>query len=315
MTVMITNIRKEIHKVIVGQEALIDGMLIALLSGGHILVEGVPGIAKTTAVNTLAKVMGFGFKRIQFTPDLLPADITGSEILDLQQNQFRLKKGPLFTHLLLADEINRAGAKVQSALLEAMAERQVTIGEQSITLPKPFMVLATANPIDQDGTYALPEASLDHFMLNIHVGYNSIDEEFEIVQRVAKHGFEMIETMIDLPTFKTLQQSLKQVHVEDALAHYMLTLIFATRDPAKYGLEKIAEYIDYGVSPRGSIDLYKASQARAFLDGKTFVTPLDIAKVAYPALRHRMALNYHATAAGITPDDIIRTILEKIPTP
>ena len=312
---MINKIRKEIHKIIVGQEALIDGMLIALLSGGHILVEGVPGIAKTTAVNTLAKVMGFEFKRIQFTPDLLPADITGSEILDLQHNQFKLKKGPLFTHLLLADEINRAGAKVQSALLEAMAERQVTIGEQSITLPKPFMVLATANPIDQDGTYALPEASLDRFMLNIHVGYNSIDEEFEIVQRVAKHGFETIETMIDLPTFETLQQSLKQVHVEDALTHYMLTLIFATRDPAKYGLEEIANYIDYGVSPRGSIDLYKASQARAFLDGKTFVTPLDIAKVAYPTLRHRMVLNYHATAAGITPDDIIRTILEKIPAP
>jgi len=312
---MIIKIRKEIHKVIVGQEALIDGMLIALLSGGHILVEGVPGIAKTTAVNTLAKVMGFGFKRIQFTPDLLPADITGSEILDLQHNQFRLKKGPLFTHLLLADEINRAGAKVQSALLEAMAERQVTIGEQSITLPKPFMVLATANPIDQDGTYALPEASLDRFMLNIHVGYNSIDEEFEIVQRVAKHGFEAIETIIDLPTFETLQRSLKQVHIEDTLTQYMLTLIFATRDPSKYGLEEVADYIDYGVSPRGSIDLYKASQARAFLNGKTFVTPLDIAKVAYSTLRHRMVLNYHATAAGITPDDIIRTILEKIPTP
>ncbi len=312
---MIAAIKQEIQKVIVGQEALIDGMLIALLSDGHILVEGVPGIAKTTAVNTLAKVLGFDFKRVQFTPDLLPADITGSEILDMQNHTFKVKHGPLFTNLLLADEINRAGAKVQSALLEAMAEKQVTIGEQSLNLASPFMVLATANPIEQDGTYELPEASLDRFMLKINVGYNSIDEEFQIVQRVAEDGFETVQTIIEKKQFLQLQHVLKKVHVEDVLSQYMLKLVFATREPEKYGLEEIAAYLDFGVSPRGSIDLYKASKARAYLDGKTFVTPADIARVAFPVLRHRMRLSYHAVSQGITADDIIRKILEKVPSP
>jgi len=312
---MITTIRKEIHKVIVGQEALIDGMLIALLSGGHVLVEGVPGIAKTTAVKAMAKALGFDFKRVQFTPDLLPADITGSEMLDLKHNDFKIKHGPVFTNLLLADEINRAGAKVQSALLEAMAEKQVTIGEQSIALASPFMVLATANPIEQDGTYALPEASLDRFMLKITVGYNSIEEEFDIVQRVAQNGFEEISPVINKEQFFLLQQARKEVHVEEALSMYMLKLIFATRETEQYGLEEIAGYLDFGISPRGSIDLYKASQARAYLDGKTFVTPADIARAAFPTLRHRMILNYTATSQGITADDIIRKILEKVPAP
>jgi MoxR-like ATPase len=312
---MITKIRKEIHKVIVGQEALIDGMLIALLSGGHILVEGVPGIAKTTAVNTLAKVLGFDFKRIQFTPDLLPADITGSEILDLQHHTFKLKHGPIFTHLLLADEINRAGAKVQSALLEAMAERQVTIGEQSLKLEDPFMVLATANPVEQDGTYELPEASLDRFMLKVTVGYNTIAEEFEIVQRVTQEKFGEVKAVIDRAAFMQLKKELHAIHVEEALSRYMLKLVFATREPEAYGLEELAAYIDFGVSPRGSIDLYKASKARAFLDGKTFVTPSDVAQVAFPVLRHRMRLSYHAITQGITAEDIIRKILEKVPAP
>lgn len=312
---MIKMIKKEMKKVIVGQDELIDGMLIALLSGGHILVEGVPGIAKTTAVNTLAKVLGFDFKRVQFTPDLLPADITGSEILDIQHNSFKIKHGPIFTNLLLADEINRAGAKVQSALLEAMAEKQVTIGEHSLKLESPFMVLATANPVEQDGTYELPEASLDRFMLKIDVGYNSIDEEFEIVQRVAQNGFETIDKVIDIEQFKQLQKNLSEVHVEEVISRYMLQIIFATREPQSYGLEEIAQYIDYGVSPRGSIDLYKACKARAYIDGREFVTPVDVARVAFLVLRHRMILNYHATSQGITPDDIISKIIAKIPAP
>ncbi len=312
---MIKKIKQEIHKVIVGHEQLIDGMMIALLSGGHILVEGVPGIAKTTAVNSLAKVMGFDFKRIQFTPDLLPADITGSEVLDLRTQDFKLKKGPIFTNLLLADEINRAGAKVQSALLEAMAEKQVTIGDQTLELQKPFMVLATANPLEQEGTYELPEASLDRFMLKINVGYNTADEEYDIVQRVAEGGFTSIKKLCDFDDLLQMQKDLHGVHVEEALSRYMLELIFATRNPEKYGLEDIASYIEYGASPRGSIDLYKAAKANAYIEGKSFVTPADIAKVAYPVLRHRLILDYNAQTDNVTADRIIQKILEKVPAP
>jgi len=312
---MINKIKQEIHKVIVGQVELIDSMLIALLSGGHILVEGVPGIAKTTAVNSISKCMGFDFKRIQFTPDLLPSDITGNEILDLKNNSFKIKHGPIFTNLLLADEINRAGAKVQSALLEAMAEKQITIGEETFKLDSPFMVLATANPVEQEGTYELPEASLDRFMLKVNVGYNTIDEEFEIVQRVAKKGFETINQIISKDIFENLQEEVKNIHIDDELSKYILKIIFATREPKKYGLEDIEEYIDFGVSPRGSIDLYKACKAKAYLNGKDFVTPYDIAQVAFLVLRHRIILNYSATANDITTDDIISKILEKIPSP
>ena len=308
-------IQKEIHKVIVGQDELIEGMLIALLSGGHILVEGVPGVAKTTAVNSMAKCLGFDFKRIQFTPDLLPSDITGNEILDLKNNSFKIKHGPIFTNLLLADEINRAGAKVQSALLEAMAEKQVTIGQESFKLDYPFMVLATANPLEQEGTYELPEASLDRFMLKIKVGYNTIDEEFEIVQRVAKKGFETINELMNKEEFLSLQKDVQDVHIDDELSKYILKIIFATREPENYGLEDLKDYIDFGVSPRGSIDLYKACKAYAYLNDKKFVTPYDISKVSFLVLRHRIILNYNATAEGITTDDIIKKILEVIPVP
>ena len=308
-------IQKEIHKVIVGQDELIEGMLIALLSGGHILVEGVPGVAKTTAVNSMAKCLGFDFKRIQFTPDLLPSDITGNEILDLKNNSFKIKHGPIFTNLLLADEINRAGAKVQSALLEAMAEKQVTIGQESFKLDYPFMVLATANPLEQEGTYELPEASLDRFMLKIKVGYNTIDEEFEIVQRVAKKGFETINELMNKEEFLSLQKDVQDVHIDDELSKYILKIIFATREPENYGLEELKDYIDFGVSPRGSIDLYKACKAYAYLNDKKFVTPYDISKVSFLVLRHRIILNYNATAEGITTDDIIKKILEVIPVP
>ena len=308
-------IQEEIHKVIVGQDELIEGMLIALFSGGHILVEGVPGVAKTTAVNSMAKCLGFDFKRIQFTPDLLPSDITGNEILDLKNNSFKIKHGPIFTNLLLADEINRAGAKVQSALLEAMAEKQVTIGEDSFKLDYPFMVLATANPLEQDGTYELPEASLDRFMLKVKVGYNTIDEEFEVVQRVAKKGFETINQLMDKDEFLDLQQKVQDVHIDDELTKYILKIVFATRNPEDYGLDNIKDYIEFGVSPRGSIDLYKACKAYAFLHDKEFVTPYDISKVVFLVLRHRIILNYNASAEGITTDEIIQKILEAIPVP
>ncbi len=312
---MIKEIKKEIHKVVVGHEELVDGMLIALFSGGHILVEGVPGIAKTTAVNTLAKVMRFEFKRVQFTPDLLPADITGSEIMDLQKQDFKLKKGPIFTNLLLADEINRAGAKVQSALLEAMAERQVTIGEQTLPLKSPFMVLATANPLEQEGTYELPEASLDRFMLKINVGYNSFDEEHEIVLRVAQNGFEDIKPIGDKQLLDKMLESVHKVHVEEAISKYMLELVFATREPQKYNISESKKYIEYGVSPRASIDLYKAAKANAYISGRDFVTPSDVARVAYPVFRHRLILRYNAQSDSVTPETIIQEILSRVPIP
>jgi MoxR-like ATPase len=312
---MIGRIKNEVKKVIIGHEELIDSMIIALLGGGHILVEGVPGIAKTTAVNTLAKTLGFSFKRIQFTPDLLPSDIIGSEILDIKNNDFKIKHGPVFANLLLADEINRAGAKVQSALLEAMAEHQVTIADETFKLQEPFMVLATANPIEQDGTYELPEASLDRFMMKIALSYNTFDEEFEIIQRVANTGFEQINNVASHEEFLQLQKDVKDVHIDDELVRYILKIIFATREPVKYDLEEIARYIDCGVSPRAGIDLYKACKAHAFIYGKDFVTPYDIAKVVYSVLRHRLILNYNATVDGITADDLIEKILNKIAVP
>lgn len=312
---MINLIKNEVKKVIVGQEELLDGMLMALFCDGHIFVEGMPGLAKTTAINSLAKSLGFSFKRVQFTPDLLPSDITGSEILDLKNNDFKIKHGPIFTNLLLADEINRAGAKVQSALLEAMAEKQVTIGDDTFKLPYPFMVLATANPVEQEGTYELPEASLDRFMLKIKVSYNTIEEEFEIVQRVAKKGFETINKVLSFDDFTAIKQTIKDVHIDDELSRYILEIIFATRNPENYGVPELKQYIDFGASPRASIDLYKASKAYAFLQGKDFVTPYDISKVAFLVLRHRIILNYQAIANDITADDIIQKIIEKLPKP
>lgn len=312
---MLKKIKLEIQKVIVGQENLLDSMLIALLCEGHILLEGVPGVAKTTAVNSLAKTLGLKFKRVQFTPDLLPSDITGNEILDLKKNEFTIKHGPIFTNLLLADEINRAGAKVQSALLEAMAEKQVTIGEDSFKLETPFMVLATSNPIDQDGTYELPEASLDRFMLKVKVTYNSFDEEFEIAKRATNTGFETINQILDLSDLEKLKQKCKDVFLDDEISKYILKIVFATREPMKYGLEEFAEFISYGVSPRATIDLHKACKARAFLNNKDFVTPYDVIEVIHQVLEHRMILNYKANSNNISASDILNKIIEKIPTP
>ncbi len=308
---MINRLKQEIHKVVIGHEALIDSMLIALFGNGHILVEGVPGVAKTTAVNSLAKAIGFDFKRVQFTPDLLPSDIIGNEILDLKRNEYKIKHGPIFTNLLLADEINRSSPKVQSALLEAMAEGQVTIGESSFKLQEPFMVLATANPIDQEGTYELPEASLDRFMLKVIVGYNSFEQELDIMELSANRSFATIEQVLDAESFIEIKEQIESVHIDQALKEYILKLIFATRQPE----EALAKYIDFGVSPRGSIALFKAARALSYIEGKDFVTPAAIAKAAYLTLRHRINLSYQATVDGINSDMIIEKILKEIPAP
>ena len=315
MNAKIQEIKKEVKKVIVGQDELIDSMLIALISEGHILVEGVPGLAKTTAINSLAKALGLRFNRVQFTPDLLPSDITGTEIYDQKTGEFKIKHGPVFTNLLLADEINRAPAKVQSALLEVMQEKQVTIGDQTFKIEKPFFVLATQNPVEQEGTYQLPEAQLDRFMLKTVVDYNTIEEEFEIVNRIANHRFEDIVQVADKNDLKMLHEEAGKVNVDDAVLKYMLKIVFATRFPKDYQVKEIEEYIEFGASPRGSIDLYKASKAIALIRGKDYVTPYDIAEIAPNVLRHRIILNYKAEANGITADEIIKKILKAIPLP
>ena len=312
---MICSVKEEVKKVVVGHEELIDSMIIALFTGGHILVEGVPGVAKTTAVNTLAKSLGFDFKRVQFTPDLLPGDILGNEILDLRKNEFKIKHGPVFTHLLLADEINRAGPKVQSALLEAMAERQVTIGEESFALPEPFMVLATANPVEQEGTYELPEASLDRFMMKVRVGYNAFEEELTIMERAADGRFGEVRRVLEPAAFAEQKEKLKSIHLDEEIKRYILSIVTATRDPESCGLDHLKDFVDFGASPRGSIDLYKASRAHAWLSGRDYVTPSDVAAMAYPVLRHRIVLNYSAVTVSLTTDDVIRKILETIPAP
>lgn len=315
MNSIILDIKDEVKKVIVGHEELIDALLIGLVSDGHVLVEGVPGLAKTTAINALSNALGLEFKRIQFTPDLLPSDITGTEIYDQKSGEFRVRKGPAFTNLLLADEINRAPAKVQAALLEVMQERQITIGEQTFKLDDPFLVLATQNPVEQEGAYRLPEAQLDRFMLNVIVNYNTIDEEFEIVKRVAEDTFGVINKVADKKALKQLKSDVKGVHVDDGVLKYILQIVFATRNSQKFGVEDIDNYIEYGASPRASINIYKASKALALLKGKDYVTPADVAEVVPNVLRHRIILNYKAEAEGIKTDDIVKKIVQTIKVP
>ena len=312
---IITSIKEEVKKIIVGQDELVDSLLVGLIANGHILVEGVPGLAKTTAINAISKALGIDFKRIQFTPDLLPSDVTGTEIYNPKSGEFSVKQGPIFTNLLLADEINRAPAKVQAALLEVMQERQVTIGDTSFKVDQPFLVMATENPVEQEGTYRLPEAQLDRFMLKVLVGYNTIEEEMEIVNRVAINGFEEVNAVASLEDLASIRTAFKEIHVDDAIKEYMTKIVFATRFPNEYGCEEIAEYIDFGASPRASIDLYKASCAVALIRGNDFVTPLDISYIANAVLRHRIILNYKAQAKHITTDDVIKTIIEKIKAP
>ncbi len=308
-------IKKEVAKAIVGHEHLIDALLIGLLSNGHILVEGVPGLAKTTAVNALARALGLDFKRVQFTPDLLPSDITGTEVFDPKEGEFKIKKGPVFSNLLLADEINRAPAKVQAALLEVMQERQVTIGEETFKLEKPFLVMATQNPIEQEGTYPLPEAQLDRFMLKVIVSYNTPQEEVEIIKKVASNEASKIEQVASKEDIFVMQDEVKNVHIDEALIEYIVSIVYATREPKKYKVEGISEYIELGASPRASINLYNGAKAKAYLSGKDYVTPLDIATIAPDILRHRIVLNYKAEAAGISSDFIIEKVLATLPVP
>ncbi|WP_331774251.1 AAA family ATPase [Sulfurospirillum sp. 1612] len=311
----IEEIKQEIGKIIVGQEELVDSLLIGLISGGHILVEGVPGLAKTTAINALSKSLGLDFKRIQFTPDLLPSDVVGTEVYNQKDASFVIRKGPIFTNLLLADEINRAPAKVQSALLEVMQEKQITISDTTFKLDEPFLVMATENPVEQEGTYRLPEAQLDRFMLKVMVGYNSIEEEFEIVKRVASNGFEAVHQVASVQDILALRETLQHVHVDDELQQYMLKIIFATREPEHYGLESLKDMIEFGASPRASIDIYRASRAMALLRGKDFVTPLDVAKVVHGILRHRIILSYQAEASNMDTDAVIQKIMNTIKAP
>lgn len=302
-------------KVVVGQEKMIEGLLAGLLCRGHILLEGVPGLAKTTTVNALAKTLGLNFKRVQFTPDLLPSDIIGTEIYDPSNNSFKIKQGPVFTNLLLADEINRAPAKVQSALLEVMQERQVTIGDESFKIDLPFLVMATQNPVEQEGAYELPEAQLDRFMMKVVVGYNTKEEELEIARRVANNSFGDIQQVATKEDLEQIRAEAMQVHMDEEIETYIIELVTATRDPKAYGLEALESYIEFGASPRASIDMYKASRAIAYLKGQDYVSPIEIAYIAKEILRHRIILSYEAQAEDITQDYIIEKILAAVPIP
>ncbi len=315
MSEKIEAIKSEIAKVVVGHEKMIDGLLIGLLCEGHILIEGIPGLAKTTTVKALSQSLGLGFKRVQFTPDLLPSDILGAEIYDPQNNDFKIKKGPIFTNLLLADEINRAPAKVQSALLEVMQERQVTIGDESFRLEPPFFVMATQNPVEQEGVYQLPEAQLDRFMLKLQVGYNTREEELEIARRIANRSAGSVEAAVDAEALEALKAEVRAVHIDEEVEQYIIELVSATRDPKAYGLSELSEQIQFGASPRVSIDMFKAVKAMAFLRGKDFVTPVDVAYIAKDLMRHRIVLTYEAEAEGITTDAIIEKVLEAVPIP
>jgi len=308
-------LRKEIGHVIVGQEHLVDRLLVGLLANGHVLLEGVPGLAKTMSVRTLAAAIQAQFHRIQFTPDLLPADIIGTLIYNPQDGTYHATKGPVFANLVLADEINRAPAKVQSALLEAMQERQVTLGGQTMPLPSPFLVLATENPIDQEGTYPLPEAQVDRFMFKVLIGYPSFEEERKILDRMAFTAPEMkIQPVIALEEIVRTRKLVDQVHVDEKVRDYIVHIVFATRNPEKYKLD-LKHLIQFGTSPRATIYLTVAAKAWALLQGRTYVTPEDIKSIGPDVLRHRIILSYEAEAQAVTTDDIIKRIFNTIPVP
>ena len=308
-------LKKEISKQVIGQTNMIDALLIGLFTNGHILLEGVPGLAKTTTINAISKSLNLDFKRVQFTPDLLPSDIIGAQIYDMKSGDFKIKKGPVFTNLLLADEINRAPAKVQSALLEVMAEKQVTLGEHTYKMDSPFLVLATQNPVEQEGAYNLPEAQLDRFMFKIVVGYNTKEEEYEIASKAAFSTFESINSILNKEDIETIKNEVKNIHIDKELEEYIVNLIFATREPENYGLEEIKDYIEFGASPRATIDMFKAVKARAYIRGNDYVSPLDIALCIKDVLRHRIILSYEAMVQDITTDIIIQKVLEKVLVP
>ena len=311
----VTSLKQEVGKVIVGQSELIDRLIIGLLTNGHVLLEGVPGLAKTLTIQTLSQALATDFQRIQFTPDLLPADLIGTLIYNQKEGDFIIKKGPIFSNIILADEINRAPAKVQSALLEAMQERQVTIGEETFSLPKPFLVMATENPVEQEGTYPLPEAQVDRFMLKICVGYPSREEERLILDRMAHaEPPAPIQPIITPEQILRARQTVDEIYIDDKIKAYIIDLIFATREPEQAGLH-LEEYIKYGASPRATISLTLAARAHAFTEGRGYVTPQDIKSVAPDVLRHRLLLTYEAEAEELTSDELIRQILAEIPVP
>ena len=311
----IEELKKEISKQVIGQTNMIDALLIGLFTNGHILLEGVPGLAKTTTINAISKSLNLDFKRVQFTPDLLPSDIIGAQIYDMKSGDFKIKKGPIFTNLLLADEINRAPAKVQSALLEVMQEKQVTLGETTYKIDSPFLVLATQNPVEQEGAYNLPEAQLDRFMFKIIVGYNTKEEEYEIAAKAAFSTFESINNILNKDDIDTIKNEVKNIHIDKELEQYIVDLIFATREPKNYGIDDIENYIEFGASPRATIDMFKAVKARAYLRGNDYVSPLDIALCIKDVLRHRIILSYEALVQDITTDHIIQKVLEKVVIP
>jgi MoxR-like ATPase len=305
---------EEVHRVVVGQENMINRLLIGLFTNGHVLLEGVPGLAKTLTISSLAKALHLDFRRVQFTPDLLPADLIGTLIYNQREARFEVKQGPIFANLILADEINRSPAKVQSALLEAMQEKQVTIGDHTYPLPKPFLVLATQNPIDQEGTYPLPEAQVDRFMVKVHVSYPTRDQELLIMQRMAQtEGMPEIRPCLDAEQIMQIRKVINYITVEDRLGRYIVDLVMATREPKTYKLDKLAPYIEFGASPRATIALNLAARAHAFLQGRSAATPDDLKAIASDVLNHRILLSYEAEADGLTSRDLLQELLKAVP--
>ena len=305
----------EINKVIVGQKHMVERLLIGLLGKGHILLEGVPGLAKTLAINTLSKAVHGSFSRIQFTPDLLPADVVGTLIYNMKENDFSIKKGPIFANFVLADEINRAPAKVQSALLEAMQEKQVTIGDETFVLDKPFLVMATQNPVEQEGTYPLPEAQVDRFMLKTVIEYPKLEDEQLIVRANLKGSFEKVNPVVSTDQILKAQEAVREVYMDEKIEKYILDIIFATRYPERYGLQDLKPLISFGASPRGSINLATAAKCYAFIKRRGYVIPEDVRAVVHDVLRHRIGITYEAEAENVTSEDIINKIVNEIEVP
>lgn len=308
-------LKQEVNKVIVGQEYMIDRLLVGLLGNGHVLLEGVPGLAKTLAIKSLAEAVDGEFSRIQFTPDLLPADVVGTQIYNIKENDFSIKRGPIFANFVLADEINRAPSKVQSALLEAMQEKQVTIGDETMALPKPFLVLATQNPIDQEGTYILPEAQSDRFMLKCRIEYPEFEDERKVMRMISTSHQPEIKPVISLQNVVDAKILINQIYLDEKIEKYILDMVFATRFPENYGLSELKNYISFGASPRASINLAIASRAMAFLKNRAFVIPEDVKEIAKDVLRHRIGLSFEAEAEEVTSEEIVNRILSKIQAP
>jgi MoxR-like ATPase len=315
MTPLAQGLAAEIHKAVVGQHEMISRLLVGLLSSGHILLEGVPGLAKTTAIKSLAQALEMHFQRIQFTPDLLPADLLGTPVFVPTEGEFRTRKGPIFANFILADEINRAPAKVQSALLEAMQERQVTIGDRTFPLDELFLVMATQNPIEQEGTYPLPEAQVDRFMLKVKITYPEVDEERRMLHKIMHGPAEPVQPVLKVDQLRAMQETVRNIYVDDEIEEYILKIVRATRKPTEYNIRTLSSLIEYGASPRGSIYLGAGARAIAFLQGRGYVTPQDVKDIAYDVLRHRILLTYEAEAERTTPEDVVKTILNAIPVP